>query len=102
MLVALVDGHAHIDQVSVAPEVQGQGIGRALIAEVARWAIGCGMTAVSLTTFSNVPWNMPLYERLGFRVLEEAEVGPQLRAVREHEGALGLDLTIRVCMQRDL
>jgi GNAT superfamily N-acetyltransferase len=102
VLVSIVDGLAHIDQVSVSPEVQGQGIGRALIDQVVEWAAGRGMTAITLTTFGFVPWNRPLYERLGFRVLDDTEVGPDLRALREHEAALGLDVDLRVCMQRDL
>jgi GNAT superfamily N-acetyltransferase len=102
VLVSVVDGKAHIDQVSVSPEVQGQGIGRVLIEQVARWAAERGMRGVTLTTFDAVPWNRPLYERLGFRVIGDAEIGPDLRALREHEAALGLDLNLRVCMQRDL
>jgi predicted N-acetyltransferase YhbS len=82
--------------------VQGQGIGRTLIDQAVKWAAGCGMTAITLTTFDFVPWNRPLYERLGFRVLDDTEVGPDLRALREHEAALGLDVDLRVCMQRDL
>ena len=102
VLVSIVDGQAHIDQVSVSPEVQGQGIGRALIDQVAQWALGGGLTAITLTTFELVPWNGPLYERLGFRVLNDTEIGPDLQVLREHEGALGLDLKLRVCMRRDL
>jgi len=102
VLVSIVDGRAHIDQVSVSPEVQGQGIGRALIERVARWAVERGMTGITLTTFDSVPWNRPLYEHLGFRVIGDSEIGPDLRALREHEAALGLDLNLRVCMQRDL
>lgn len=38
VLVEVFDGAAHIAQVSVAPTEQGQGIGRALIDQVGRWA----------------------------------------------------------------
>jgi len=88
VLVSTVDGRAHIDQVSVSPEVQGQGIGRALIDQVARWALGLALTALTLTTFDSVLWNRPLYEHLGFRLLKVTEIGPELQALRKHETAL--------------
>ncbi len=101
-LADLVDGNAHIEQVSVTPATQGLGIGRALISHLQRWALESGMRAVTLTTFADVPWNGPLYEHLGFRVLASSEVGPELREVREAETAHGLDVARRVCMCIDL
>jgi GNAT superfamily N-acetyltransferase len=62
LLVDAIDGAAHIEQVSVAPGHQGRGLGRALVERVAQWAASQGMTAVTLTTFAQVPWNRPLYE----------------------------------------
>lgn len=100
VLVEVVDGNAHIEQVSVDPDRQGRGVGRALLARVAAWADEHGLPALTLTTFRDVPWNAPLYEHLGFRVLEEHELGPELRAVRDAEAAHGLDPTIRVCMRQ--
>jgi hypothetical protein len=61
-----------------------------------------GMPALTLTTFTEVPWNAPYYRRCGFRCLEEAELTPGLRELRDHEAALGLDRWPRVCMRRDL
>jgi hypothetical protein len=49
-----------------------------------------------------VAWNRPLYEHLGFRVLDEQELGPELRVVRDRETADGLDPDVRVCMRLDL
>ena len=100
VLVDLVDGNAHIEQLSVVPAAQGTGIGRALLDHVATWAAARGAPALTLTSFRDVPWNAPLYEHLGFRVLAEHEVGPELRAVRATETAHGLDPTTRVCMIR--
>jgi hypothetical protein len=57
---------------------------------------------VTLTTFRDVPWNRPWYERLGFRVLGEDELGPELRARRDEEEHLGLPAALRVCMRRDV
>jgi GNAT superfamily N-acetyltransferase len=102
VVVDEVDGQAHVEQVSVVPERQGEGIGAALLDHVAAWAASGGRSALTLTTFTDVPWNRPLYEHLGFRVLADDELGPELRAVRTHEATLGLDPAIRVCMRRDV
>lgn len=40
----------------------------------------------------------PLYRHLGFETLDEAAIGPEVRAVRAREVAHGLDLNVRVCM----
>jgi GNAT superfamily N-acetyltransferase len=101
-VAGVVDGCAHLDQVSVLPEHQGRGIGRALIERVEDWAREAGLAAITLTTFADVPWNGPLYEHLGYRTLADAELGPQLRAVREEEARVGLDPDRRVCMRKDV
>jgi ribosomal protein S18 acetylase RimI-like enzyme/catechol 2,3-dioxygenase-like lactoylglutathione lyase family enzyme len=102
VLVDVVDGCAHIEQVSVRPEHQGSGLGGLLVEHVRTWAGKSGLSAVTLTTFSDVAWNMPLYEHLGFRVLSESEIGPELREVRDKETAQGLDPAKRVCMRWEL
>ncbi len=100
VVVDVIDGCAHIEQISVDPERQGRGLGRALIDEVERWAAGRGLGAMTLTTFTEVPWNRPLYEHLGFRVLAEAEVSSGLRRRRAEEAGHGLDPAARVCLRK--
>ena len=102
VLVDEVDGNAHVEQMSVHPSFQGRGVGRALLERVGGWAVATGCPALTLTTYADVPWNAPLYEHLGFRVLDAHEVGPELAAVREAEKAAGLDIAERVCMRRDV
>jgi GNAT superfamily N-acetyltransferase len=102
VIVDVVDGCAHVEQVSVVPSAQGRGVGRALLDRVRAWAVESGCPALTLTTFTEVAWNRPLYEHLGFRVLAEPEIGPELRAVRDTETAHGLDPALRVCMRLDL
>jgi GNAT superfamily N-acetyltransferase len=92
-----VDGAAHVEQVSVRPDVARRGIGRALMDDLAARA----GTALTLTTFVDVPWNGPYYTRLGFRVLTEDEVTEGLREIRRAEDAMGLDAWPRVCMRRE-
>lgn len=100
VLVDVVDGNAHVEQVTVHPAHQGGGIGRALLERVATWAVAHAMPAVTLTTYTDVPWNRPLYEHLGFVVLDEARIGPELRRLRRTEADHGLDPAVRVCMSR--
>ena len=102
VLVEDVDGNAHIEQLSVHPDFQGIGIGRALLDRVRAWAADTGRPAITLTTFASVPWNLPLWEHLGFVALTQHDVGPGLRAIRAAETARGLDVATRVCMRLDL
>lgn len=102
IVVDLVDECAHVEQVSVHPDHQAHGLGRALIDEVERWAHGRGIPALTLTTFRHVPWNQALYEHLGFRPLTEGELTPGLRAVMAGEAHHGLYRRQRVCMRREV
>jgi GNAT superfamily N-acetyltransferase len=102
LVAAVVDGRAHIEQVSVRPSHARRGLGRALIDTLAAWAAERGLPALTLTTFTSAPWNAPYYERLRFRVLEDAEMGPGLREIRRAEAARGLDAWPRVALIRPL
>ncbi|MFE9681063.1 GNAT family N-acetyltransferase [Streptomyces sp. NPDC006285] len=93
-----LDGAFHIEQVSVHPDAAHQGVGRTLISYAAARARRLGLAGLSLTTFAEVPWNAPYYERLGFRVLAEPELTPGLRRIRVAEAEHGLDRWRRVCM----
>ncbi|EME64766.1 GNAT family N-acetyltransferase [Amycolatopsis decaplanina] len=100
LLAEVVDGHGHIEQVSVHPDHARQGIGRRLIEHAAEWASREGLAGLTLTTYAEVPWNAPYYARLGFATLDEESLTEGLRAVRAHEIARGLDKWPRVTMRR--
>jgi GNAT superfamily N-acetyltransferase len=102
LLVDNVDGAAHIEQVSVDPTHARQGIGRALIERAVAWARGQGLDSLTLTTYVDVPWNGPYYERLGFHYVTPDELTPRLRAIRDHERASGLDAWPRAAMRLTL
>jgi GNAT superfamily N-acetyltransferase len=101
-LVDIVDGTAHLEQLSVDPQHGRRGHGAALLEHVYVWARDNGHDAVTLTTFEHVEWNAPYYARKGFSVMSEDELGPELQRLRDEETAHGLDPTIRVVMRRDL
>ncbi|MEU8541361.1 GNAT family N-acetyltransferase [Streptomyces sp. NPDC048717] len=104
LLTDTVDGAAHIEQVSVHPDAARRGVGRALIDHLAGAAREQGLTALTLTTFTEVPWNAPYYARLGFRRVGEGDpaLTDGLRAISRAEAAHGLAVWPRVCMRREI
>lgn len=100
LLVDVVDGNAHVEQVSVRPTHGRQGLGSALLEAAAAWAEASALPALTLTTYRDVPWNAPYYERLGFRAVDEAQMTPGLLRVRDEETARGLARWPRVAMRR--
>lgn len=102
VMTSEVDGNAHLDQVTVHPDVARQRIGQRLIEHAMSAARTDGFARMTLTTYRDVPWNGPYYEGLGFRAVPAEALTPAIRAIREHERALGLDEWPRIVMCRDL
>ncbi|WP_333989882.1 GNAT family N-acetyltransferase [Pseudomonas sp. S3(2024)] len=63
----------HIEELSVSQAFQGQGAGRQLVLAAIEHARLQHMHAVTLTTFRDVPWNAPFYQRMGFVEVEPGE-----------------------------
>ncbi|MGW8952248.1 GNAT family N-acetyltransferase [Streptomyces sp. NPDC055709] len=97
-----VDGNLHVEQVSVHPDSARRGIGRLLLDHLAAQARSERVPALTLTTFTEVPWNAPYYARCGFHLMDESRLAPGLRKIREREAAHGLDRWPRACMLRAL
>ena len=98
-----LDGEGYLAEIAVHPDYAGHRLAARMIAAVEVWAAGQGCRRLFLTTFREVPWNRPYYERLGFAVVDEAAVGPELRAKRDGERARGVDRHgPRVCMVREI
>ncbi len=95
-----LDEALHLYELSVDPKHGHKGLGRALIERVCEEAMSLGIPAVTLSTFTDVPWNAPFYERVGFRILDPADYTPALHLVAGREEAVGL--TNRCIMRRDL
>ena len=101
-MVELVDGHAHLGQISVLPEHGGQGVGSQLLDAVAGWARDQGHTEITLTTFRDVPFNAPLYAKRGYAVVPDADWTEALRELVDREAEMGLEPAARVVMRRPL
>ncbi len=85
-----VDGNVHLEEIDVAPDHGRRGLGARLVEQVLSWARATDTRAVSLTTFEHLPWNAPFYRRMGFRVLDPGEIGPELSAICAEEASQGL------------
>jgi GNAT superfamily N-acetyltransferase len=90
-----LDGHPHLEQISVRADQARKGIGSLLLGEVIR-RYGPGLT---LLTFRDVLWNGPWYARHGFTEFPEPAWGPKLRGHWQAEVDAGLhDLGPRLVM----
>ena len=98
-----VDDEGYLAEISVHPDHAGRRLASVMLDGVEAWAAAQGFGGISLTTFRDVPWNRPYYERLGFVVLNESEAGPELRAIRHKERTRGLDkISPRVSMRKQV
>ncbi|MCP3424482.1 bifunctional class I SAM-dependent methyltransferase/GNAT family N-acetyltransferase [Rothia sp. AR01] len=95
-----LEGSLHVEQVSVDPAHGGLGLGELLLERADREARALGCGELTLTTFAEVPWNAPYYERLGFERLDDARADPELLRIRRAEASHGLDRWPRTIMRR--
>ena len=99
-LVAMIgDGAPHLEEIDVDPRHGRRGLGAALVRAVCAWAAQAGHSAVTLTTFRSLPWNMPFYAQLGFREVPRDRLSPELGALLRDETDRGLDPTRRAVMR---
>lgn len=100
LLVEEVEGNGHVEQVSVHPDHARQGLGRTLLEVAQHWAQHRGLSALTLTTYADVPWNAPYYARLGFGIMAEGDLSEGLSRIRAREESAGLAAWPRVVMRR--
>ena len=73
-----------------------------LIETIIDWAQFHRYDTISLSTFSDLPWNAPFYAKLGFRMLEESELTIGFQQIRRQEMEAGLPISERVIMNCQL
>jgi GNAT superfamily N-acetyltransferase len=100
LLAGSTSGSLHVEELAVAPEAEGRGHGTALLDAASARAGALGFAMLTLTTFAEVPWNRPFYERRGFEVVDPGELTPELRRLVAEEAARGLAPELRVVMAR--
>ncbi|OZS42294.1 GNAT family N-acetyltransferase [Photobacterium sanguinicancri] len=88
----------HISEFAVDYNYQRKGIGNQLLGFVINFAENENKD-LTLTTFSNVPWNANYYRKLGFLTLNVNEQNDRLKSLIEHEIEVGLPEQYRCAMK---
>lgn len=98
----LFDDVLHIWELAVSSDYQRQRLGQRLIETTVEWSQDQGLRRIELTTFVDVPWNQPYYERLGFDTLARGALDERLRRVLDREIRAGLPGDRRCAMAKRL
>lgn len=88
----------HIWEMDVHPRFQRMGIGDGLIRAAQIDARNSGFSALTLTTFRDLPWNAPFYARLGFEEVTALDAHPRLAGELSNEADEGLPIERRCAM----
>lgn len=99
LVETLDSGQPHLEEIDVLPEHGRGGVGTALVRAVCEWVKASGHAAITLTTFRNVPWNMPFYARMGFVEVPADQLSAELAAIVRYEEGRGLSPRLRVVMR---
>ena len=91
-------GQYWLRELAVDPALGRRGIGTAILATVLDSVRSTDSGAVFLSTFRDVPFNRPFYERRGFAVVEPESAAPELRRQFLSEVPPGIDPDTRVLM----
>lgn len=101
-LILPVDNRPHLLELAVAREHQGKGVGNMLLDSVIQWVIATKHNDITLTTFREIPWNMPWYQRSGFVEFVPGTERPELLTICQHEKESEVGLKPRVAMIKKL
>ncbi|MEM8601770.1 MAG: GNAT family N-acetyltransferase, partial [Bacteroidota bacterium] len=93
-----MEAYVHLHEMSVHPDYGRRGIGGALLARVVEAARSQHAVGVTLTTFADVPWNRPFYERHGFSSPSSNSIPAFLKGMVAAETGAGM--TERIAMVR--
>lgn len=96
-------GDLYVAEVDVLPTHQGQGLGSALLQAVEDMARREGFRRIVLTTFRDVPWNAPWYQKRGFAVLPEPKdltAALQARLARQRQVLRGARVAMAKLLQQ--
>lgn len=97
-----MDGHLHLEQVSVHPSLARRGIGADIFRALECQAVRGGKRVSTLFTFADVPWNAPYYQRLGYQELLASAHGPELAKALLLERQADGDGPPRIAMYKEL
>jgi len=95
----LPSGAPHLEEIDVHPSHGRQGLGRRLVATACDWVTRHGHSAITLTTFRDVPFNRAFYASCGFHEISASDLDPELAAIVKNEAERGLAPERRVVMR---
>ena len=93
---------AHLEELDVLPEHGRRGIGAALVSAVEQWARYQGLEELTLTTYTNFPWNADYYLTIGFEPVPASDLDGEMLRRLENEATVGLERDRRVAMRKRL
>ena len=88
----------HIREMSVHADYQQMGIGAGLLRACMIDARNSGFSALTLTTFRDIPWNAAFYARLGFAEISDLAAHPRLAGELAREEKAGMPRSLRCAM----
>lgn len=91
-----------IVEVDVRADVQKQGVGKQLIQYAIAFAQQERFKYVTLTTFIDVIWNKPFYEKLGFEIIQNQSLAQYLQDTLDCEVVYGFNRKDRCAMRKKL
>ena len=77
----------YLAEISTHPDARGMGVGRMLVIHTRQMAALRGLSGVTLTTYQDVPWNAPWYQRQGFIALAPSSLGSELSDIVQRQAA---------------
>lgn len=98
----IIESEFYVGEVSVSETYQKKGIGSKLFKTALTQAKSLGLSTATLTTFIDVPWNAPYYQRLGFVILTADTLPQYLERKLQEEKSAGLPLDRRCAMRKIL
>ena len=98
VVTEMEDDFLHVWELAVDVDHQRKGAGRALLAAAAEGAREAGCRYLTLTTFTNVAFNAPYYQSLGWRI--DRAPNPWVADILANETEQGF--TDRCAMRLDL
>jgi GNAT superfamily N-acetyltransferase len=101
-LAGVLDDALHIYELSVTAAFGGRGVGSSILAALEERAHDRGLSALTLSTFADVPWNGPFYARRGFSAVGNDDWTPAFHLLHVAEHAAGLPLDRRMFMRKEL
>ena len=102
VLAGFLDRALYIYELDVSPAHGRRGLGRRLVDAACACAAGEGASAVTLSTFRDIPWNAPFYAKVGFREVPRKQWTPAFHLLHHREVELGLPVDRRCFMRKEL